>query len=382
MNSPSEIQALYSKFSGAEASERLRAEIRSQVASWRWASDSMSFDEPYARELFGGPAARWLSDGRADPQKQLHHGFDAQGRIVIECRSNAREQVCLYTPGQRTTVSWHGGGSIDSVSQSRYEEGRLVAHHMHLGYRGMDSRYEYDGRQLQCSVTRNWETREKPWLTRHVFVHGADGVLDRIHLQYLDTQGQPEPGADRLLYLRLPRGETLKTVEARVQQLLEQSLATALQQIPRGEPLYGLLLCYTHEDLTAAWPPFLVWGRESYRRAVLERGEEIPYYLWAPDEIRGMGEADEHWFSDEALGEACLLHGQLMEMKQSNASAMRVLRHMLPLLESMVRQAGLPVTDDFVVAFADNTGEVDPLKAMKARLPDAHWALLKQRGLV
>lgn len=55
---------------------------------------------------------------------------------------------------------------------------------------------------------------------------------------------------------------------------------------------------------------------------------------------------------------------------------------MLPLLESMVRQAGLPVTDDFVVAFADNTGEVDPLKAMKARLPDAHWALLKQRGLV
>ena len=95
-----------------------------------------------------------------------------------------------------------------------------------------------------------------------------------------------------------------------------------------------------------------------------------------------MGEADEHWFSDEALGEACLLHGQLMEMKQSNASAMRVLRHMLPLLESMVRQAGLPVTDDFVVAFADNTGEVDPLKAMKVRLPDAHWALLKQRGLV
>lgn len=382
MNSNPERDALYVKYACAEASQQLQAEVRSQVVQWRWASESMSFDEPFARELYGGPAPRWLSDERADPREHVCHGLDAQGRIVIESGPSGREKVCLHAPEQRTTVAWHGDNRIDSVCQRLYQEGRLTAHHIHLGHRGLDTRYEYEGGQLQRSMTRNWQDDEKPWVARHVFVHAADGILERIDLQYLDANGQPEPGADRLLYLRLSKGETLKTVEARVQRLLEQALPGALQQIPRHEKLYCLLLCYTHEDLAAAWPPFLVWGRESYRESVLERGEDVRYYLWAPDEIRGVDDADEHWFSDEALGEACLLHGQLMEMKQSNASAMRVLRHMLPLLESMVRQTDLPVTDDFVVAFADNTGEIDPLKAMKARLPEAHWALLKQRGLV
>jgi hypothetical protein len=61
---------------------------------------------------------------------------------------------------------------------------------------------------------------------------------------------------------------------------------------------------------------------------------------------------------------------------------MRVLKRTVPLLQAMVEQAGLPVTDDFVVAHADNTGEIDPRKAMKASLPAEAWALLKQRGHV
>ena len=376
------LDSLYSTYTSRKVSARLKADVRTQVTSWRWATESMSFDVPFARELYGGSAPRWLADERADPESHVHHGLDAQDRIVIECSSGGSEQVCLYAPQQRIIVDWDGDGRIDSVSQRHYQDGRLAADYTHCGYRGLDTRYEYDGDRLQRSVTRNWEKGEKPWFCQNVFSYDMDGVLARIDLQYLDEQGQPVPGADRLEYLRLPKGETLKTVEARVQSLLEQALAAAQERIPRTEKLYCLLLCYTEEDLPAAWPPFLVWGRESYRRSVLERGEDVSYYLWAPDEIRGRGNADEYWLEDQALRDACLLHSQLMQMKQGKVSAMRVLKNMVPLIEEMMRQAGFPVTDDFVVAYADNTGEISPLKAMKAHLPAERWALLKERGYV
>jgi hypothetical protein len=332
--------------------------------------------------LYGEPAPRWLAaDERADAQTHVQHALDAQGRIVIECRSGGREKVCLYAAGQRATVSWDGGYSVD---QDHYQDGRLVAYNNRRGDQKLDIHYEYDGDRLQRSVTRHWKKDEppSPWLSQHVFSYDEDGVLARIDLQYLDDRGQPKPGSDRLEYLRPPKGETLKTIEARVQSLLEPALAAALAKIPRDEKLYALLLCYTNEDMDSAWPPFLVWAPESYRRAVLERGEEVRYYLWAPDEIRSACGDVEHWFDEQPLCDTCLMHHQLMEMEDSDASAMRVLENMMPRLEQMARQAGLPVTDDFVVLYADNTGEVDPLAAMEARLPAGQWALLKQRGYV
>jgi len=54
-----------------------------------------------------------------------------------------------------------------------------------------------------------------------------------------------------------------------------------------------------------------VWGRESYRRSVIEGGESLSYYLWAPDEIRSMFSA---WAMPMSIGlkiehfVTCLLH--------------------------------------------------------------------------
>lgn len=381
-SSSPELDAIFARYSEGEAASQLRTEIRAQVVRWRWASKSMGFDVPFARQLYGGSAPRWLSDAHANPGEHVHHGLDAQGRIVMECSAGESEQLYLHTPGQRVTLDWRGNGGLQSAGLCLYQDGKPVADHLHLGYRGIDTLYEYDGDRLLRSVMRNWAENQKPWFCQYAFHYGADGGLERIDLQYLDAQGRIQAGADRLHYLRLPKGETLKTVEARVQSLLEPALAAALVHIPHDEPLYCLLLCYTHEDLPAAWPPFLVWGRESYRRRVLERAEDIHYYLWAPDEIRDEGAAVEYWPKDQALRDACLLHSQLMGMRNSDSSALRVLKHLLPLLESKVKQSGLPITDDFVVAMADNTNEINPLKAMKARLPADHWQLLKQRGYV
>jgi hypothetical protein len=50
--------------------------------------------------------------------------------------------------------------------------------------------------------------------------------------------------------------------------------------------------------------------------------------------------------------------------------------------DAQLQHAVLNTTDDFVVAHADNTGEIDPLKAMKAAIAPERWALLKARGLV
>ena len=110
---------------------------------------------------------------------------------------------------------------------------------------------------------------DESWYSQYVFSYDAQDHLERIVLQYTDEQGQPT-GQERLTYLRLPKGESLATVEARVKSLLLQAIETTLDNIPQEEKLYCLLLCYTHEDLGAAWPPFL--------REVLNDGEKRPQH--------------------------------------------------------------------------------------------------------
>ncbi|WP_312113590.1 hypothetical protein [Brevibacillus reuszeri] len=365
--------------------EKLRTEARTQVVTWRWATESMAFEMPFARELYGGSNPRWVADDRANPKSHIRHGLDAQDRIVIECGPGTQETVWLHEADRRTGVQFYVHNddvSMGSVTQYGYQDGRLAANHLHMGYRGADTLMEYEDGRLLRSFSRHWQEEDEPWYSQYVFSYDAQGHLERIVLQYTDEQGQPT-GQERLTYLRMPKGESLATVEARVKSLLLQAIETTLDNIPQEEKLYCLLLCYTHEDLGAAWPPFLVWGRESYRQSVVERGEDVSYYLWAPDEIRDVqGEDHEYWFDGQELREACLLHAQLMDMKQSNTSAMRVLKQLVPEVLRMAEHAGLPLTDDFVVAFADNTGEVDPLKAMKSGLDAEHWTLLKQRGYV
>ena len=175
-----------------------------------------------------------------------------------------------------------------------------------------------------------------------------------LKLEYLDAKGRRN-GKSRLEYQRPRPGETLATVTAEVERLLIEAVSAQLPRIPAGEPLYCLLLCFTAEDTTAAWPPFLVWGRQPYRQAVLDRGDdEARYYLWAPDEIRDVqGETEEHWFTEPALTEACQRHSQYMELRQSTASATRVLKNVAAWLDAPERRALLTTTDDFVVAVAD-----------------------------
>lgn len=96
----------------------------------------------------------------------------------------------------------------------------------------------------------------------------------------------------------------------------------------------------------------------------------------------GQGDADECWFDDEALVEACKRHSQYMELRRSDVSAKRVLKNVAAWLDAPERRALLNTTDDFVVAVADNTGSIDPLPGMRRAIGPERWARLKERGYV
>lgn len=179
------------------------------------------------------------------------------------------------------------------------------------------------------------------------------------------------------------QSETQATIEKQLEIHLLNAFSTALAQVPREQPLYCLLLCYTAEDIAAAWPPFLVWGTEAYRQQIVVQGEDISYYLWAPDEIREQQAAQyEHWFKQPELKDICLVHAQLMSIKQSNSPAIRLLQRLVPDITRLVKESGLALTEDFVVTYVDNTGNVDPLEAIKANISAEQWVALKRQKYV
>lgn len=376
------LKALHQAHAEPAAALALQARCEAQVVSWRWATASMGYITPFPRESSGTPPPRWVAEAKVDARKHVQHGLDEAGRIVFERSPSGRSGVWLHAPGRRQYLSFHDGGRINAAWEFREEEGRLQALDLVDEGRGIDRTYHWEGGRLLREVMCNWSTAGRTWWCQAVYSYDDAGQLDRIVLEYLDRNGRAT-GQRRLQYQRPRPGETLATVTAEVERLLVEAITAQLPRIPRDEPLYCLLLCFTESDFTAAWPPFLVWGRQSYREAVLLRGEDVAYYLWAPDEMRGgQGDADECWFDDEALVEACKRHSQYMELRRSDVSAKRVLKSVAAWLDAPERRALLNTTDDFVVAVADNTGSIDPLPGMRRAIGPERWARLKERGYV
>lgn len=376
------LDALYQTYSESSAGAALQARCREQVVSWRWASHSMAFVVPFMREEHGGPVPRWIADAKADPARHVHHGFDVQGRIILECEPNGSMSVWLHLPDVRQQFSFHNSGSLDSIMQFHEPGGRLQQLQLAADDRGFTEHYEWEGERLLRVLIENRGGGRRTWWCRRLHDYDDDGQLQQMTLEHLDSRKRRK-GDAQLLYLRPRKGETLATVSAEVQQLLQEALADALPRIPQEEPLYCLLLCFTEEDLSAAWPPFLVWGRQSYREQVLAQGEEVAYYLWAPDEIRQAQVGTcERWFDAPALVQACTRHAQYMALRQSSALAMQVLKAVAAWLDAPEQRGQLRTTDDFVVAVAENTGSVDPLPGLRRALAPERWALLKSRGYV
>lgn len=119
---------------------------------------------------------------------------------------------------------------------------------------------------------------------------------------------------------------------------------------------------------------------EAERRRIVERGEEVTYYLWAPDESE---ETNLYLpYRDELLDNHCRLHCQLMAVKEDYSSAKKALRNAAKALNELDWPKLLDVTPDFIVAAVDNTGEVEFATDIKATPPAAKYKALKAAGLI
>jgi hypothetical protein len=179
------------------------------------------------------------------------------------------------------------------------------------------------------------------------------------------------------------RKPTVDDLAAQIEgRLLKKVPAAVAKAKPAGE-YYCLLLCYCAEDFQAGWPPFVLLGHETERQRIINQGESVSYFLWAPDEMRNQAANVElALHRDASLNELCAQHAELMNAAEDTSSAMNVLRRISKKLNRRDWSETLKVTPDFIVAGVDNTGEVDPAKDIAAMIPPEKFQSLRQRGLI
>ena len=393
-SSPGHIEALalYEQYRDPANGKKLRDAVRAQVVQWRWSTESVVDDQPFENEQ--RPACikrkpRWLKEGKEKKSEHVKCGFDASGRIVYEIAYVNHQSVWLHAQGKIVKVHF----MVDSDDRSAglqvwgvvvsmlLPDGRLASLHsrntMHNGC--CDEFFSWESTRLiaKHSVGHDGDETVVSYKLRYRYDYDAAGELEKISSCEIDADGTPLD-KPRTRYRRPVKGDTIPLLAAAIQEAMLKKIPELVKQAALDEPLYALLLCYTEEDFATAWPPFLVWGRQSWRN---QTTEERGYMLWAPDEIRGNSSAHELWLDcDDEIAGLCLRHKDLMSDKDSYTSGKKVLLEVAKQLNALDWKAITAVTDDFVVVVADNSCEIDPLKDMKKYLPPERLALLKTRG--
>lgn len=430
-SAPGQLKRLFELYTAdPEAREALLNEARTRVRRWRWASESMLPERfmPFYRERLAA-RPRWLKAGARLGRHAQLYGLDETGEIAFalnpwfDGKQNLRlasESVMTMVGSDSTAIhfstadssSWvrselfptpsafeedirRGGpgglapAAIESLECGKSDHGRLLTT---ASWSQRDAHHEtfaWEGNQIKSSDRRLWSLRWNSDIADHVrrirtdFEYDAAGRIDRVWRTEANwdtgapvSERQPE-------YRRPLPGETIPLLCSKIEAMLLEAVPAAVRGSSTTSPTYALLLCYTEEDFYAAWPPFIVLAAEAYRaRIKREKTDELPYYLWAPDEMRAECENLELTLSDPALAEACATHSELMKVRGSDVSGRKVLRAVAAKLRERNWSELLPVSDDFVIAAIDNSGAVDPIRDLKKSLTAEDFARLKQRGWV
>lgn len=153
-----------------------------------------------------------------------------------------------------------------------------------------------------------------------------------------------------------------------------------------------MLLRDCGEDFPAGWPPCLLLLSDDERQRVIERGQEVKYYLWAPGEMEDRRTNVRLPLKDEVLNNHCRLHIQLMDARRPDdrptrhaktyAPARKVLRNVARALNQREWSEIIEVKPDFLVAAVDDHGETDPAADIKAVVPPAKFRALREKGLI
>jgi hypothetical protein len=179
------------------------------------------------------------------------------------------------------------------------------------------------------------------------------------------------------------RKPTVDELASEIERRLFKKVPSAVARAKPTGQYYCLLLCYCAEDFQAGWPPFVLLGNESERERIVNEGDSISYYLWAPDEMRNHdANVELPLHRDASLNELCAQHARLMDGEGDTSSAMKVLRRISKRMNRRDWSETIGVTADFIVAAVDNTGEVDPAKDIEAVVPPEKFHSLREAGLI
>lgn len=400
---PEALKGIYEEYFDSAKYQQLADASRRQVVTWRWATLPMFSVRPFERELFGRTAiGRWLKEGEQPTTHHHRHGLDAEHSIQVVERARREESYWIYDDCQTTVVTFDVTSrpatdpterSVSHVVRCWYEGQRPIRYQRFNPSGGFEDQYEWRADRLekcvQCvwnhpyysPIYNTWSGMSKCWFVQQTYEYDADGRLDQVWSQYINESN--EAIAPRKLEYRRPRkGETIPALSASIKAMLLEQIPEAVRRAKIDAMVYCLLLCYTEEDFLSSWPPFLVVGNESQRKRIVEEGNSVNYYLWAPDEMRSHDENYEITLDDETLSETCNLHLLLMDMKGSFTPGKKILRDVACQLNTHKWSGILKTTDDFVVAAVDDTGEVDFVKDIKATIPAERFADLESRGLL
>lgn len=389
-----------------EAHDELVRQCRDQVIEWRWATDDMTCKEPFLKEQYGR-IARWLKDGARPKPENLRHGIDCEGVIRVvedpwdEGKLSSDPEFAtylIYNSHRVDAVTYRYGGfpaRFQVVRRSVIEGNHLVREHF-LNCTGIGSEklFMWDGSRLERTVSMGWKQRynsqSRTWqnfeATSHMtsqYEYDELGRLGRIVQRYLNEDGSLcEDISPQIKYQRPQKSESLRSISKSVEQQLLELIPTSISKSDLRGPIYCVLICYCEEDFPSGWPPFLVIGSETERQKIVNAGESVPYFLWAPDLLREHEGNVEIPLSDEILNNYCRLHSQLMSLKNDYSAGKKILQNIAKALNKLDWSAIAEVTNDFIVAIVDNTGEVDFAKDIKGVIPSANFRALRQQGLL
>lgn len=407
---PECLKELFVAYHDRKRYTQLAAGNERKVVQWRLATGEMVKPHPFEHACFSDEA-RWLGEGEAAEIRLVSHGLDAEGKILIArelFRPSAAEEDLdeiqyLYEEGQITGIQARPNRKpkyfvVECVERLDYRASRLVSYRRFNWNSASMIAFHWKGdrleRSVHCSANhmeffypkdpehREWKGSEKPFCMQQTYQYDDQRQIERVWQQNLDAAGMPDESPKRLVYLRPVKGQTIGTLSAEIEKLLLEQIPQAVKQAKVRSPAYCLLICYCGEDYAGGWPPFLVVGSEKERRRILKEGNEVAYYLWAPDEMREMPDNREIPLNDAALNEKCRVHLDLMAAKSSHSSVRKVLQSVARQLNAFRWKGLLPTAKDFIVAFVDNTGERPFKKDIKASISEERFADLASRGLL
>lgn len=391
------------KYSSPEGRDELAQQCRAKVVEWRWASDDMAFafQQPFVKERYRCDP-KWLKEGAKLKSDSKRHGLDAEGliHVVEDLTSNAgldQAQISAkylsYQDNQIESVRYLTPGSLQLVQRRLYKGPRILREHNFGSRHGSEQQYEWQGQRLHRILSMGWrhdvvhsETKRFTGLEQNshseqIFEYDELGRLVRIVERSLNRNGTIYKGLPpRINYERPKKNESIPQLAKEIERMLIEQIPLAVAKARGKGPFYCMLICYCGEDFDAGWPPMLMLKPEAERRRIVERGEEVKYFLWAPDE------SDETnvrlRYGDETLENSCRLHCQLMDVKENYSSAKKALRNAAKALNELDWPKLLDVTPDFIVAAVDNTGEFAFATDIKAVVPAAKFKALKANGMI